>query len=84
MGGGMRVPLSFTASHIKHSQVSNTGRETPVTGTILRMHRALKTEVEDQTRLFLSDSHVRLEFGLTFGLKCLCIYMRHEGAGETQ
>lgn len=73
----MRVPLSFTVSHIKHSQVLNTGRETPVTGTILRMYRALKTEAEDQTCLFFSDSHVK------FGLKYLCIYMRHECAGET-
>lgn len=51
--------------------------ETAVIGTILRIYRALKVEVEDQMFPFSSKSHVE------FGLKHLCIYMKHDCVGET-
>lgn len=53
------------------------GWETAVIGTILRIYKALKIEVKDQTFPFSSESHVE------FGLKYLCIYMKHNCVGET-
>lgn len=80
----MWLTLSLMWSHIKHFKILNP--ELP--SKMLWMgdssdwdhfekYKTLKIEVKDQTFPFSSESHVE------FGLKHLCIYMKHNCVGET-